>query len=413
MSTADLLLNHVSELWTGREEEPLHDAAVTFAKGEVDYIGPSADAPGAGFEVDCHGLVGVPGLVDCHTHALFAGSRAADFERRLAGATYSEILEAGGGILSTVEAVRSASERTLRSLLISRLEPMLLGGVTTVEVKSGYGLSVAHEEKMLRAMTGLDADFEVVPTFLGAHAVPVEYRAHRDDYVRQVITEQLPVCAPLARCIDVYCDRGAFTLEEAETILRRGQERGLVARIHAEQVAATGAAAMAAAIGASSADHLEHIDSEGIAALARHGTVAVLLPGAMLYLDDDAPPVARLREAGVAMAVATDFNPGSSPLRDLWTAATLSTLIMGLSIREALRAVTICAGRALGRPDLGWLGHGSAADLALMAPPPGEPPELRVLVQYFGGHRARHVVKGGRLVVRDGLRVSRCPSFPG
>jgi imidazolonepropionase len=413
MAPVDLLLHHVSELWTGLDDEPIRDAAVAFSGSRVAWIGPSKEAPDGAESLDCRGLVAVPGLVDCHTHALFAGSRAADFERRLAGATYTEILEAGGGILSTVDAVRRSSESTLRSLLDARLDHMLQGGVTTVEVKSGYGLSVEHEARMLRAMTGLSTEVEVVPTFLGAHAVPAEYRSRREDYVAQVIEEQLPRCAPLARCVDVYCDRGAFTLEEAEAILRRGIASGLRPRIHAEQVAFTGAAAMAARLGATSADHLEHIDAEGVEALARYGTVAVLLPGAMLYLRDQAPPVGLLREAGVPIAVATDFNPGSSPMRDLWSAATLSTLAMGLRVGEALQAVTRNAGRALGRPELGWLGEGSAADLALLAPPIGEPPELRVLVQYLGGHRARHVVKGGRLVVRDGRRIPRCPCPPG
>ncbi len=397
-----LLFLHIDELLTGREAGVLRDAAVAFAGDRVVWVGPSGEAPPAARTVSCQGLVGLPGLVDCHTHSLFAGSRAAEFQRRLAGATYTEILEAGGGILSTVEATRRASLDELRGLLEQRLEAMLALGVTTVEVKTGYGLDPATEERMLRAMAAVDSPVEILPTCLGAHAVPREHRGDRATYVRQVIEEQLPRCAPLARFIDVYCDRGAFTLEEARAILEAGRAHGLIPRIHAEQVAHTGAAALAAELGATSADHLEQLDEAGVRAMAEHGTVAVLLPGAQLYLKDPAPPVGALREAGVPMAVSTDFNPGSSPVRDLWSCATLACLRMGLRVDEALLGITRNAGRALGRDDLGWLGEGSAADMVLLAPPPGEPAELAVLVQYLGGHRATHVIKAGRWVVEDG-----------
>ncbi|MFH1470038.1 MAG: imidazolonepropionase [Pseudomonadota bacterium] len=400
--TADILFHSVSLLMTGVAGPPLRDGAVAFTAGQVVFVGPSGAAPAARETVDCAGLVGLPGLVDCHTHTLFAGSRALEFSRRLAGATYTEILEAGGGILSTVAATRAASDEALRAVLGRRLDAMLALGVTTVEVKSGYGLDPDTEERMLRIAGSAPSAVEVLPTFLGAHAVPVEHRGQREAYVAQVIHEQLPRCAPHARFIDVYCDRGAFTLEEARAILVAGRARGLLPRVHAEQVAWTGAAALAASLGATSADHLEHLDEAGIAAMAEAGTVAVLLPGAQLYLRDPAPPVEALRRAGVPMAVATDFNPGSSPVRDLWCCATLACLRMGLTVEEALLGITRHAGRALGRSDLGWLGPGSAADLALLAPPPGEPPELSVLVQYLGGHRATHVVKRGRWVLRDG-----------
>lgn len=400
--TADLLYQHIDTLFTG-DGEILRDAAVAVGRDQVLWVGPSERAPAAADVVDCSGLMGLPGLVDCHTHSLFAGSRAAEFEQRLAGAGYTEILEAGGGILSTVEATRRASVAELRALLEQRLEAMLALGVTTVEVKSGYGLEPGTELRMLEAMAGLDSPVEVLPTFLGAHAVPRELRGQREAYVRQVIHEQLPLCAPHARFVDVYCDRGAFTLDEARAILEAGVAHGLIPRIHAEQVAHTGAAAMAAELGATSADHLEQLDEAGVRTMAEHGTVAVLLPGAMLYLKDPPPPVAALREAGVPMAISTDFNPGSSPVRDLWSCATLACLRMGLRVDEALMGITRHAAQALGRQDLGWLGPGSAADMVLLGPPPGEPTELPVLVQYLGGHRATHVVKGGRMVLRDGV----------
>lgn len=387
--SGEILVHGIPELWTGTELR--RDAAVLLADGRVRWLGASADAPASAERFDATGCIGLPGLVDPHTHSTFAGTRAADFERRLAGESYTAILEAGGGIHATVRATRAASEAELAALTRARLEGMLDGGVTTVEVKSGYGLSAAHEAKMLRAARAAGGPVEVVTTFLGAHARPVD----EPDYVDQVVDVQLPLCAPLATACDVYCDRGAFSLAEAERILRAARDHGLAVRIHAEQVAFTGAAAMAAALGALSADHLERIDDAGIAALAAAGTVAVLLPGAMLYLRDAAPPVARLREAGVEMAVGTDFNPGSSPVRDLLGCATLACLTMGLTVAEALRGVTFAAARAIGRADLGWLGEGSAGDLALFRPPPGEPAELRVLVQYLGGHRAAAVWKGG------------------
>ena len=374
------------------------DAAVGFDEDRVVYVGPSEGAPEAAEVLDGRGCIGLPGLVDCHTHSLFAGSRATEFQRRLAGEDYSAILEAGGGILGTVRATRAASDEELAASLEARLQDFLEQGVTTVEVKTGYALSTEQELRCLRLMASRAWPTRLLPTFLGAHTVPAEWRPDRGGYVDHLVEEMLPAVAPYADCIDVYCDRGAFTLDEARRILAAGQAAGLVGRIHAEQVAHTGAAELAAELGCSSADHLERISPEGIAAMARAGTVAVLLPGARLYLRDPAPPTAALRAAGVPMAVATDFNPGTSPLRSLLGAATLSCTDMGLSVEEALLGITRNAGRALGRTELGWIGAGSAADLALFRPPPGEPCEHAVLVQYLGGHRAHAVLRAGRVV---------------
>lgn len=391
-----LLVRGIRELWTG--EALLRDAAVLFEHGSTAWVGLDSNAPSAGSVFDCGGCIGIAGLVDPHTHTTFAGSRARDFRRRLAGESYTSILQEGGGILSTVRATRAADEAELVALTRDRLAGMLRGGVTTVEIKSGYGLTPWHEAKILRAARAAAGPVEVVTTFLGAHAVPAE-AGSEDAYLREVIEEQLPLCAPLADAIDVYCDRGAFSIAAAERVLRAGADRGLKLRIHAEQVAFTGAAAMAARLGAVSADHLERIDAAGIAAMAAAGTVAVLLPGAMLYLRDPPPPVAALRAAGVRMAIGTDFNPGSSPVRDLLTCATLACLTMGLSVEEALAGVTRNAGLALGRPDLGCLRPGSAGDLALFRPPPGEPASVDVLVQYLGGHVASAVFKAGARVI--------------
>lgn len=396
---ADLLVHDIARLYTCDPAQPglgaLDGASVAFSGGRVVYLGPAAHAPDAEQHLDASGLIGLPGLVDPHTHAVWAGSRGPEFALRLSGVSYTEILEAGGGILSTVAHTRAASLEALTASARARLEGMLRRGVTTVEIKSGYGLDPESEARMLTAARGT-GNLRVIPTFLGAHAIPRELRHDRDAYVRQIIEEQLPRAAPLAEAIDVYCDKGAFTLDESVAILSAGKAAGLKVRAHAEQVAYTGIAEAAARLGATCVDHLERLDEAGVAAMAAHGTVAVLLPGAQLYLKDSAPPVAALREAGVRMAVGTDLNPGSSPVHDLWAAALLGCLIQGLTVEEAVLGVTRNAGAALGRPELGWLGEGSAADLALFAPPPGEGPEVAGLVQQLGFAQARHVIRDGR-----------------
>ena len=370
----------------------LRDAAVLLDDGVVAWVGPSAEAPAADETVSGRGCVALPGLVDCHTHAVWAGSRADEFLRRLNGESYTAILEGGGGILSTVRATRAATEDALVDLAAARLARLRDRGVTTVEVKSGYGLSPEAERKILVAArrAGDRAGVACRTTFLGAHTVPAELRADRAAYVRQVIDEQLPLCAG-ADAIDVYVDRGAFTLEEGEAILRAGRARGLAVRVHAEQVAFTGAAAMAAGLGALSADHLERIDDAGIAALAAAGTVAVLLPGAMLFLRDPAPPIARLRAAGVPFAVATDLNPGTSPVWDPWACATLACVTMGLTVEEALRGITVVAARALGLRDVGRVAPGTTGGVVLVRPPPGVEPSAAGLVQQLGGVDVRLV----------------------
>ena len=277
---------------------------------------------------------------------------------------------------------------------------MCIRDSTTVEVKSGYGLSPEHEARQLwvARTAGKRAGVQVRTTWLGAHTVPAEYRADRDVYVRQLINEQLPAIAGLADQADAYVDRGAFTVDEARQIFEAARDAGLGIRVHAEQVTHTGAAAMAAGLGASSADHLEHIDAAGIAAMAAAGTVGVLLPGAMLYLGDPAPPVAALRAAGVPMAVATDYNPGTSPVVDLWMAATLACITMGLTVDEALRGITVHAARALGLSDRGRLEPGLRGDMVLVRPAPGEPCTAASLVQHMGAPEVHSVIVGGNPV---------------
>lgn len=399
---ADVVIRGVPVLLTMDPTRPgplgaLFDAAVAVVGGRIAWVGADADAPVAATTIDGSGAIALPGLVDCHTHAVWAGSRADEFERRLAGESYASILEGGGGILSTVRATRAADDATLAQRCAARLARMRENGVTTVEVKGGYGLDVATEPRLLRCAVaaGQRADVHVVPTFLGAHAIPQEYRHDRAAYVRQVIEEQLPAVLGVAEAIDAFVDRGAFTVEEGIAILRAGRAAGLKVRVHAEQIVHTGIAEAAAALGALSADHLERLDDAGIAAMARSGTVAVLLPAAMLYLHDPPPPIAAMRAAGLRFAVATDLNPGSSPVSDLWMCATLACVTMGLTVDEALRGITVNASAAIGHADRGVIRPGAVADVILVEPPPGEPLAAASLVQSIGGSRVRTVMRGG------------------
>lgn len=399
------LVKHIDLLLTmnSSQGDPLGrivDGAVLMDGERIVWCGPSSTSPEADEVIDGSGCIGLPGMIDCHTHMAWAGSRADEFQRRLAGAQYSDILEAGGGILSTVGATRGASLEWLTEVTEARLRRAVAQGVTVVEIKSGYGLERDTERRQLLAARAAArrAGVRVVTTFLGAHAIPSEWRHNRDGYIRDIVENQLPNVVDVADCIDAYVDRGAFTLEEGRTILSAGKTAGLTVRVHAEQVTYTGAAAMAASLGATSADHLEQIDDAGIAAMAAAGTVAVLLPGAMLYLQDSPPPVERLRAAGVPMAVATDFNPGSSPVADLWTCMTLACVTMGLTVEEALQGATVHAAAALGLSGYGQIKAGFKADMALFKPPPGEPVCEAVLIQHLGGHTATQVWSSGQLV---------------
>ncbi len=397
---SELYVRHIGALWDGTEI--LHDVAVHIRGGRVRWVGPDAELRGArgdggsGVEIDATGLIGTPGLVDCHTHSTWAGSRLDDFRRRLAGETYTQILEAGGGIHSTVRATAAASLEELTRLTRERLGLRLRHGVTLVEIKSGYGLNPEAELRMLKAARAAAGPVEVTTTFLGAHAVPPG--RDRRDYVDEVVGEQLERCLPYADAIDVYCDAGAFTLAEAERVLLAGRARGLGLHVHAEQVSWTGAAELAGRLGALTADHLERVDDVGARAMGDAGVIAVLLPAAMLYLRDRPPPVGLLRSAGVRMAVATDHNPGSSPAHDLIASATLACVTMGLTVEEALAGITSVAADALGRPDHGRVKPGSVGDLALFSPPVGERPDPGALIQHLGGPPARWVIKAGNVV---------------
>ena len=324
----------------------------------------------AGAEEAGRGGVMTPGLVDCHTHLVYAGNRADEFERRLEGVSYAEIAKAGGGILSTVRATRGASEDELIAASLPRLEALLADGVTTVEIKSGYGLTLADELKMLRVARRLGElrPVRVTTTLLGAHALPPEYAGRADDYVSLVCDEMIPAAAAegLADAVDVFCEGIGFSPVQCERIFQAAQAHGLALKAHAEQLSNLGGSALAARHGALSADHVEYLDEAGVRAMAEAGTVAVLLPGAFHCLrETQLPPIALLRQYGVPMAVASDANPGTSPICMPSLLANLACTLFHLTPREALAGMTAHAARALGLPELGRIAVGAPADLCL------------------------------------------------
>jgi imidazolonepropionase len=336
-----------------------------------------------------------PGLVECHTHLVFGGNRADEFERRLKGETYASISRAGGGIQSTVRATREASDEALLGAARRRVRDLAAEGVTTVEIKSGYGLDPEMELRMLRLARrlGSEVPIDVRTTFLGLHALPDEWGDRRTDYLDLITEETLPqvVDEGLADQVDAFLETIAFSTSECERFLRAGLDRGLGARLHADQLADGGGAGLAARVGASSADHLEHASPDGVRAMGEAGTVAVLLPGAFLGTGETArPPVAEFRQQGVDMAVSTDLNPGTSPLCSLRAVLHLSCVLFGLTPAEALRGATVCAARALGLRDRGVLAAGLRADFAVWDV--GHPRELSY---WLGGGAPPTVVVQG------------------
>lgn len=398
----DLVLEGAAEVFDG--ERVLDADSVGVRDGHIVWIGrglaPGVDASTRIINVD--GALVTPGLVDCHTHVVFAGDRADEYAMRAAGAGYLEIAAAGGGIANTMQATRAASLEELCALATPRLDRLLDFGVTTAEVKSGYGLSLDAELKMLRAIRALDAahPIDLVSTFLGAHSVPPELRDDPDGrarYLDIVINEMLPAVAAegLAEFCDIFVEQGVFTLADAERVFTAGLEHGLRPKIHAEQLTCNHGAALAARMGAVSADHLEHLDQAGVDALAAAGTVAVLLPGASVFLGDDhRPPTAALRAAGVPMALATNCNPGSCMTENILLMLTLGMSRLGMTPIEVLQAVTMNAAAAIGRSDsAGRLAIGRAADVAIF-----DVPSHRHLPYHFAVPCVRGVIKGGRVV---------------
>lgn len=376
------------------------DAAMVVADGVIGWIGPAADLPAEYAALPRHDLGGrlvTPALVDCHTHIVFGGHRAAEFEMRLNGASYEEIARAGGGILSTVTATRGADEAALLAAALPRLDAIMAQGAGTVEVKSGYGLTVADEVKMLRVARALGGlrDVTIRTTHLAAHAVPPEYRGRADAYIDEVAIPSLTAAHAegLVDAVDAFCEGIAFSPAQVERLFAHARALGLPVKLHAEQLSDLGGAALAARFGALSADHLEYLSADGVAAMAAAGTMAVILPGAFYTLrETQMPPIAALRAAGVPMAVATDCNPGSSPVTSLPLAMNMACTLFRMTPEEALLGSTAHAARALGLADRGVLAVGKRADLAVWDAT--HPAELSYRIGAEALHRR---IIGGRL----------------
>ena len=371
MQTWDTLYTNV-HLATMEEGGELRDAAIAVKDGRIAWLGPRDAAPGNATNViDGDGCWLTPGLIDCHTHIVHAGNRSDEFEARLNGASYQDIARAGGGIMATVRATRAASAEELLRQSLPRIASLLAEGVTTLEIKSGYGLTLADEAKMLRAARQVAQVLPVAvqTTFLGAHALPPDYAGRADAYIDDVIENMLPALAAegLVDAVDAFCENIGFSRAQTERVFRAARALGLPVKLHAEQVSDQDGAALVAEYQGLSADHLEHLSDTGVAAMAAHGTVAVLLPGAYYFLrDTQPPPVAALRAAGVPMALATDCNPGTSPMTSLLLAMNMACTLWRLTPREALAGCTIHAARALGLQDqIGSLAVGKRADFAL------------------------------------------------
>lgn len=406
----DLVVRNTSEIVTcdgmlsERAEETLGripHGAIAVENGRVAFVGPEAELPTISKEtvvIDARGGFVGPGFVDCHTHVVFAGDRSDEFEQRCQGKTYLEIAAAGGGIARTVTATRNATEAELVALATPRLARLMAQGVTTAEVKSGYGLDAESELRMLRAIARLGATqpVELVATFLGLHAVPAEYKARRDEWVRLCVDELLPVIARdrLAAACDIFVEQSAFTHDEARRLGAKARALGMPLRLHVDQLTANGGAQLAAELGAATADHLEQISPDGIAALKRSGTIAVLAPTSTLFAR--AKPYApgrALRDAGVPVALCTNCNPGSSNSENVSLAMGLACIENGLTPAEAYLGFTRIGALAISRPELGRITVGGPADLVVFACE-----SYRTLPYHLGINEAAHTIKRGRRV---------------
>ncbi|MDN2680010.1 imidazolonepropionase [Janthinobacterium sp. SUN033] len=372
MQDWDLVIHNVHLATMEHGYGELLDAAIAVKDGRIAWFGPGDELPASGAVLqDGQGCWLTPGLIDCHTHIVHAGNRSDEFEARLNGASYEDISRAGGGIMSTVRATRAASDDELLRQSLPRVLALLAEGVTTLEIKSGYGLDAASEAKMLRVARriGQTLPVSVRTTFLGAHALPPEYAGQADSYIELLCGQMLPKLASdgLVDAVDAFCERIGFTPAQTEFVFEAAKALGLPVKLHAEQLSDLGGAALVARYGGLSADHLEFLSAEGVAAMAQHGTVAVLLPGAYYFLrETQPPPVAALRAAGVPMAVSTDCNPGTSPMTSLLLAMNMACTLWRLTPQEALAGCTIHAARALGlQQETGSLAVGKRADFAL------------------------------------------------
>lgn len=382
-----------------RDLAVIEDGAVLVEDGRITWVGPSRELPQArtpDHVIDARGRTVLPGLVDSHTHLIFAGDRVDEFERRLQGKSYQEIAAGGGGINATVRSVRAASKEQLKDAARIRLDRLLAFGVTTVEIKSGYGLSLESELKCLQAVAEITHPCELVPTFLGAHEVPPEYRNNREEYIRLLVESMIPAVAQgkWAEFCDVFCERGVFTVTESTRILQAAVDHGLKVKVHADELSALGGAELAARFRATSADHLLHVTDAGIAALREAGTIATLLPGTAFFLGLPFAPARRLIDAGVPVALASDCNPGSCMTENLPLVGTMACTQMRMLPAEAITAMTLNAAAAVGRSDrIGSVEVGKQADLLIL-----DVPNYSHFLYHFGINHAWRVIKSGRVV---------------
>jgi imidazolonepropionase len=380
----------------------IKDGAIAVHHGRIAWLGPRREAPRAAVIHDCDGAWLTPGLVDCHTHIVHAGNRSDEWEARLEGASYEDIAANGGGIMSTVRATRAASVVDLLHHSAPRVSQLLAEGVTTLEIKSGYGLNLQGEANLLRAARRIGEllPVKVRTTFLGAHALPPEFTGRPDDYIAEVTERMLPLLVKenLVDAVDAFCEHIGFSYDQTERVFAAAKKLGLPVKLHAEQLSDQRGAELVARYRGLSADHLEYVTPAGIAAMAAAGTVAVLLPGAYYFLrETQAPPLAALREAGVPLAVATDCNPGTSPLSSILLAMNMACTLWRMTPREALQGATVNAARALGLQDqIGTLEVGKRADFALWDIT--RPSELAYSI---GFNPCQAVVNGGVMRARD------------
>lgn len=420
ITQVDLIIKNAKELLTlssfFRDESGLgiiSNGAIAVKEGKIFWIGKTRELPkdfvlsAGGGEIDAKEMVVMPGLIDSHTHLVFGGSRENEFEQRIQGLYYLEIAGRGGGILSTVEATRKASSDELFSSGKKRLDRLLSKGVTTIEAKSGYGLSLEAELKILRVMRALQEDHpvDIVPTFLGAHTVPKEFKDERNRYTDLLIQEMIPRVAEekLAEFCDVFCEEKAFNLEESREILEEGKRCGLKPKIHADQLSPGDGAELAAEVSASSADHLEYVSQRGMERMAEKGVTAVLLPGASFFLSmKKYPPAREMIEKGVRIALSTDFNPGSSMTESLPLMMTMGCLFFRMTPKEVIQAVTIHAAKSMGREnEIGSFDIGKQADAVLL-----NIPNYKYLPYHFGVDHVESVVNGGKVVYQKPM-ISR------
>jgi len=416
MTEIDLLIKNAKELLTlsssfdddGSGLGIIRNGAVAVKEGRISWTGRTDQLPGdfvispGGQEIDARDKVIMPGLTDSHTHLIFAGSREDEFEQRIQGLSYLEIARRGGGILSTVEATRRASFEELFLLGKRRLDRLLSKGVTTIEAKSGYGLSLKDELKILQVMRALQGEHpvDIIPTFLGAHSIPLEFKNERERYLNLLTEEMIPKVAEegLAEYCDVFCEEKAFTIEESRRILEVGKRYGLKPKIHADQLSEGGGAELAAEVGACSADHLEYVSQKGIERMSEKGVVAVLLPGATFFLSmKKLPPVREMIEKGVEVSLGTDLNPGTSMSESLPLMMTMACTLYRMTPREVVQAVTVHAAKSMGREkEIGNLDIGKEADLLIL-----DIPNYKYLPYHFGVDHVEIVVKKGKIVLRN------------